>query len=301
MMKLLIKILFVNTVCKCQKNLRFFQPLPQNDYYYRKTQFSYNNKHCNKVLSHRNSRWVHEKVCKQKTQVENYQYNKNINIQNNNNNNNNKTINIYVNGVGHENLKDIPYNDVIKILSNGGSKSILDYIKSVYFNKDLPENHSFCTTNIKSPYLSVLNNNTKTPELFQKKYYFDELIKKVNDRIKQLYKNYINDTFVTENKDKIKNMLYSNQNFVEKFYGDKILNSLIKEIEALTYNYRQTVIDTWNGKNNNYLLIRKINKLIKKIELNKLPHYESYEYYKYHLIIENLFKKLEKQIIKYYY
>lgn len=182
-------------------------------------------KYCNKIFSYRNSRWVHEKACKQNTQVKNYQYNKNINIQNN-------------------------------------------------------------------------NNNTKTPELFQKKYYFDELIKKVNDRIKQLYKNYINDTFVTENKDKIKNMLYSNQNFVEKFYGDKILNSLIKEIEALTYNYRQTVIDTWNGKNNNYLLIRKINKLIKKIELNKLPYYESYEYYKYHLIIENLFKKLEKQIIK---
>ena len=177
---------------------------------------------CDKKFIHRQHRWRHEQTCNQQLQtvtnnqiIHNY-YNCNIDR---------KSVNIYINGVGYENLKDIPYDDVKKILLNGeGGQSILDYIKSVYFNKTLPENHSFCTTNIKSSFLSVLNNDTKLPELCQKKYYFDELIKKVNDRIIELYKKYVAHDFVVENKNNIKDMMNSNKNFVDKFYGDKLLN-----------------------------------------------------------------------------
>jgi len=251
---------------------------------------------CKKCFTSRQHKWRHNKICKQDIQ----QVTNNQIINNNQNiiiNDYRKSVNIYINGVGYENLKDIPYNDVKKILSNGGGgQSILDYIKSVYFNKTLPENHSFCTTNIKSSFLSVLNNNTKLPELCQKKYYFDELIKKVNDRITELYEKYIADDFVVDNKDNIKDMMDSNKNFVDKFYGDKLLNGLIKEIEVLTYNNRKIVKDTWNGKNNNYLLIRKFNNLIKQIESTKIFNMNKIN--KNKLIIEYIIEKLENHFIK---
>jgi hypothetical protein len=244
-----------------------------------------NCKYCDKLLSTRQNRWRHEKTCNQKKELQPITNN----ITNINNiYDNRKLVNIFINGVGYENLKDIPYDDVKKILSNGGGKSILDYIKSVYFNKQLPENHSFCTTNIKSSFLNVMNNETKIPELHQKKYYFDELIKKVKDIIIELYKNYISDEFVINNQENIKDMIDSNKNFVDKFYSDKLLNGLIKEIEALTYNNRKIVKETWEGKNNNYLLIRKIRKLIKKIESVKILNIKTYN-----LIIKTLIIKIE--------
>lgn len=94
-------------------------------------------------------------------------------------------------------------------------------------------------------------------------------------------------------------MIDSNKNFVDKFYSDKLLNGLIKEIEALTYNNRKIVKETWEGKNNNYLLIRKIRKLIKRIESVKILSVfkktilRSQNIKTSNLVIENLIKKIE--------
>ena len=72
--------------------------------------------------------------------------NSNNNITNNITNNNNKIIiNLNINKPGDENLKDLTEEEVIQILLKNGD-GITKFIELINFNKELPQNHSFCTT-----------------------------------------------------------------------------------------------------------------------------------------------------------
>jgi hypothetical protein len=231
---------------------------------------------CDKYFIHRQNRWRHEQTCNKIIQpINNKQIINNINNQqiiNNHgtiNNDNRKIINLklIIKGVGTENIKDIPIKDVQKILLNISSgRSILDYVKAAYFNKELPENHSFCCTNIKSKYLKTINPETNKPILDYKLSFYDNLTHKVIDRIDELHKEYINEKFIKNNKDSINDLLNNNSSFKEKVTNDKLVKWLFGEYEKLAYNNKDLIRATWNGYNNNYPIIRKINKLINEIK-----------------------------------
>jgi hypothetical protein len=62
---------------------------------------------------------------------------------------------------GTENLYTISYNEVSTIFDNEIS-SVIKLIELVNFNESKPENHSFCSTALESPYLSYYNTDTNS-------------------------------------------------------------------------------------------------------------------------------------------
>jgi hypothetical protein len=143
----------------------------------------------------------------------------------------------------------------------------------------LPENHTFCTTNLKSKYLDVYNTDTKTVEKDRKKYFFDNLLQNSVNGIKKLIELHKKENIIIENNNIITEMLKSSIELGSKYLNDKILKELFNKIELISYNNKQIIKDTWTGKNNLSKLteIRKIKKLISKITKNKEKHDEIFK------------------------
>jgi hypothetical protein len=129
-------------------------------------EIKYNCKYCNRIFNNRNNKWKHEKICKhnetmselEKLKIENMKQQieinklKNININNGSINNgsiNNGTINnnIIINQIGKEPINCLPLKDILKIVRDGNNGPIT-CIQKLNFNKNIPENHSFCTTTL---------------------------------------------------------------------------------------------------------------------------------------------------------
>ena len=114
-------------------------------------------KYCNKELADRKSRWRHEtKTCKKNPILEkkitniNVSKNTNSNINVIQNQTNHITINF--NTLGNENVLDLTEKQKEEII-NDGIDGIITIIKHLNFNKDLPQNHLFCTTNLNNKYV----------------------------------------------------------------------------------------------------------------------------------------------------
>ena len=148
---------------------------------------SYKCKYCNKVYSHYPSKYRHQKICNNisktiidpsnEEQILNILDNINItpkiiekinNLKNNtiNNNNsntinsntinsnntiNNITNNIIINKVGYEDIYELTEEEVKSVLNNI-YESIGKIVEVVNFNEKLPQNHSFCSTALNSPF-----------------------------------------------------------------------------------------------------------------------------------------------------
>jgi hypothetical protein len=254
---------------------------------------NYSCNYCNKILSCRQSKWVHEKTCKQKWQTVNNQNKYNIEQQIINNDNRKIiNLNLTINGVGNESIKDISIEDVKKMLLNISSRrSILNYVQATYFNKELPENHSFCCTNLKSKYIRIIKPETNKEEIDYKLSFYSDLTHKVIDRIDELHKEYINEQFIKDNKESINDLLINNSSFKEKVTNDKLIKWLFSEYEKIAYNNKDLVKATWNGEHNNYPIIRKINKLINEINSTKLFNYT---FDKNDTVIKNLIFKITR-------
>jgi hypothetical protein len=96
-------------------------------------------------------------------------------INNNSNNyNNNRIIN--------NNINKLNKNEIMQIF-NKEFESVLTFVELLNFNDRLKENHSFCTTNLESIYLSIYNNDTKTIDKERNKYFFDTLLKLSKEKI----------------------------------------------------------------------------------------------------------------------
>lgn len=90
---------------------------------------------------------------------------------------------------GTENLDNINYNEVSTIFDNEISSvcslallepqrfAVIKLIELVNFNESKPENHSFCSTALESPYLSYYNADTNSVNKERKRYFFARLLK----------------------------------------------------------------------------------------------------------------------------
>jgi hypothetical protein len=70
--------------------------------------------------------------------------------------------------------------------------SVTTLIELLNFNERLPENHSFCTTNLESNYVSIYNTEKQIPEKDRKKYMFDTILDNSVDKLELLYNHYKN-------------------------------------------------------------------------------------------------------------
>jgi hypothetical protein len=148
-------------------------------------------KYCNKEFSDYRNRWRHEtQYCK----LNNTQNNTNLEINNsgtgsqnksanvnstfNDNSNNtniqNQTINITINEIGKEDVSDLSQ-DEMELVINNGLGCLITLIELLNFNKDRPQNHSFCTNNINNKFASKINTETNEIDVETKKIYLIKL------------------------------------------------------------------------------------------------------------------------------
>jgi len=154
-------------------------------------------KFCKKELYNRQSRWRHELKCQIKNNQNDIKSelveikNEIINLKNTKSNSMQIIKKVHgniINGNNHdlgpkqiiyktgsENIDQISYNEVSTIFDNEIS-SVIKLIELVNFSENKPENHSFCSTALESPYLSFYNTDTKSVNKERKRYFFEEVI-----------------------------------------------------------------------------------------------------------------------------
>ena len=209
----------------------------------------YSCKFCYKKLSNRISKWRHEnKTCRLNVNLKNTKETINNTTINNNTTNNNITNNIQniqnnivinFNGLGKENVLELTQEEIEEILGDG-LNSVTTLIKLLNFNKNLPENHTFCTTSLSDKYLSALNIETNEIEKHRKIDYFDKVL---------LYSiahlNILNDNILDKKKksefieriSKVEELIYKNGDH-KKIY--------LEQINMISYNKKNLIRDTWN-------------------------------------------------------
>jgi hypothetical protein len=227
----------------------------------------YNCRFCNKIYTNKNSRWSHEQKCKndkfiqlqeennklkQIIKVNDKKHNKQINNINNNliNNINNGTIdtkhiNIVINQLGCEKIDSVPFNDILKILSTGNNMPIT-CIKNLNFNKNIPENHSFCTTTLEGKHFTRINHETQKPEKVNKIDFINEVLEsslKFLNSISILaeFDDYFREKIPSEYQNKMKEIL-ENQN---KFHDPKNKKAFFNCINDMSYNFKDLILETW--------------------------------------------------------
>jgi hypothetical protein len=205
-------------------------------------------KYCNKELCDRHSRWKHEnKVCKKNTNI--LKENNTIHIQNNiqtqnnihtQNNITNNIINITFNKLGHEDINILTQEEIEEII-NSGLNSIIKLIELINFNKEHPQNHTFCTTSLNNKYVTTLNTETNEIEKQRKIDIFDNVLFYALNHIDML-KDKIT------NKKKKKEFSYKILELDKKIINDMGYKKIYHEqLNALSYNKRNIVRNTWDS------------------------------------------------------
>ena len=219
---------------------------------------------CNKIFNSRQSKYQHQQKCCNNTitdeikqlkaqikELEKLNQPKLINNCNNNNSNNTtKTTNngiinnITINQLGDESISKLTKND-IKTLAKLNLNAFAMIIELLNFNKNIPENHNFCTTSLEGNYINYYNKKNNRIEKMNKNDYIDKVlvnsIKKIEDLTLRLEFN------MDENN--------LSSKYLEKFMKtvekkDEILNyrkSYHKNINEISYNNKEMVLDTWKS------------------------------------------------------
>ena len=122
-------------------------------------------------------------------------------------------------------------------------------IEMINFNERLPNNHSFCTTSLNSKYLSVYDKKTNKINKEKKINLFRNLMDTTIIKIKQLF----NEDKEKYN-EKIRNIL---ENHINEFINikkiiidDKYKKSLYSNINLISYNKKDLILNTWNKLKN---------------------------------------------------
>uniref|UniRef100_A0A6C0HY33 C2H2-type domain-containing protein n=1 Tax=viral metagenome TaxID=1070528 RepID=A0A6C0HY33_9ZZZZ len=214
--------------------------------------------YCKKILSDRHSLWRHEnKSCKKNTELINKITN--INIHENNNSNINviqnqtniNNITITFNSLKNQNVLELNEKQKEEII-NDGLNGIITLTKHLNFNKDLPQNHLFCMTNINNKYVNALNLETNKIEKYRKFDFFEEVFKNSLKHMKIL-NNTIKDFDIQDRfEKKIEEIEQNIFNYIKPYYMKLYHDNL----NMLSYNQRDIVRKTWeeNLYNNNALI-----------------------------------------------
>ena len=219
---------------------------------------------CNKIFNSRQSKYQHQQKCCNNTitdeikqlkaqikELEKLNQPKLIsNCNNNNSNNTTKTTNngiinnITINQLGDESISKLTKND-IKTLAKLNLNAFAMIIELLNFNKNIPENHNFCTTSLEGNYVNYYNKKNNRIEKMNKNDYIDKVlvnsIKKIEDLTLRLEFN------MDENN--------LSPKYLEKFMKtvekkEEILNyrkSYHKNINEISYNNKEMVLDTWKS------------------------------------------------------
>ena len=207
----------------------------------------YSCKYCNKKYLIKQSKWKHEKNCKNKNEIIKIENNNNI-TNNNHTQINNGTINnktIIINQIGKESFDCLPMKDISKIIKDGNNSPIT-CIEKLNFNKKLPQNHSFCTTTLEGNHFTTINPDTQTPEKVNKKDFINKILSSALNFINNIafmiefdeeFRNKISKEEQQQIKDIVDNM--------SKFYEPKNKRAFFHSINDMSYNFKSLILNTW--------------------------------------------------------
>ncbi len=189
---------------------------------------------------------VELKNAKPKTEV----INKTINNYTNTTNNitNNGTIinnTVYINRTGTENLLDLTDKECDEIFGKEIS-SVVSLVKHVNFNERLPSNHSFCSKSLEGKYLLAYDVDKSCTESLRKKYFCHELLENSVNRLEILYEIHKNKMSKLKQK-KIENNIKVLKDIKNRDFSDKVLKEIKNQLIELSYNHKDTVLNTWKN------------------------------------------------------
>jgi hypothetical protein len=242
----------------CKKNYSSYQSLWIHNKKFHKSPVenivkTYNCRICSKIYNNVKSRWSHEKICKVKKEeiannVQNIEDNSTQNIGGNNNNlnNSNNTVNhITINNFGHETVDKLTKKQ-IKELANMKLNAYIGIIELLNFNKDLPENHSFCVTSLEGDYVNCLNTKTNQIEKINKKDFLDKVLNNALSKLEDLL---FNIEFKTTANTCVKQKYYEQLQEVnsqkDTMVGNRHRKIYHTNINQLSYNKKKLILDTW--------------------------------------------------------
>ncbi len=205
---------------------------------------------CLKIFNCRSSKSMHKKVCKVKKDNEVKLEATKIITTNSNNNTNNGTINnnnnITINNFGDETVDKLTRKQ-IKELANMNINAYVHVIELLNFNKNLPENHSFCVTSLEGGYVNYINNKTNQIEKMNKKDFMDKVLASAIKKIEDIL---FNIEFKT-NENAIVNKEYYNKLQETSDKSTKMIANhrkiYHKNINQLSYNKKKMVLDRWKN------------------------------------------------------
>lgn len=116
------------------------------------------------------------------------------------------------------------------------------------FNSRLPSNHNFCTTSLEGQYLSVYNTENSEQIKERKKYFFEDLLSRSVSRMEMLYKKN-KSKFKKDKQLKIEEDIITLKDIRDRDMNDVLLREMLKKLNLLSYNYKETVMKTWNNTN----------------------------------------------------
>jgi len=193
---------------------------------------------------------LEEKIEQLENKINNISNNTLNNISNNNNSNvNNGTVNIYINKTGTENVLELNDSEKNEIF-NKELCGIVSFIKFINFNERLPNNHSFCTKSLEGKYLLSYNTEEEKIESVRKKYFYHELLNNSVEKMEILYKSCKNN-FSKEKQLKVENTIQSLKEIKDRDLSNKVLKQIKNKLIEISYNRRETVLNTWDNPNNN--------------------------------------------------
>lgn len=242
-----------------------------------KTKLAANNKmyycsKCNCEFKHYQSRWKHEKMCdcndvnilkeELKQLCEEVKELKNkpniINNYTTNNTLNDKKI-IINNPPGTEGIAHLSINQQRGIM-NKGLESLMFLIKTTNFDKDTPEYHSYCVTALNDKHASVVDIKTNSIIKTEKNELFDKIL---IGNIKKLEAMCDNKEFGHNEREvyrlkleSLKDLLFRNKRGLKKYYN---------ELNLLSYNNKDLIIDTWAS-------LRTLDDIINSENSNKITY-----------------------------
>jgi hypothetical protein len=189
-----------------------------------------------------------DEIIELKNELEHLKNQKTVKTTNNINNgsiiNCNPKITIYKTGT--ENIDNITYNEISIIFDNEIS-SVIKLIELINFNNKKPENHSFCSSSLESPYMSHYNTETKTVNKDRKKYFFEDVICKSIQLHEILYTKY-KKNFNSKKRRKIEDNILNLKAIRDNSFSNKIMGELIRKLNLISYNNRDLIQNTWKGK-----------------------------------------------------
>ena len=246
------KILDKNESCKNQNNtINNSNSLIKSDVSQNKVYYC---SKCNKEYTSRQSKWKHEKTCNKISEMEvlkNQVKQMNNEIQelkakpsviNNyttNNTQHNKKIIIH-SSPGMESISHLSV-DQQRAIMNKGLNSLMYLIQTTNFNKEMPENHSYCVTALNDKHASVIDTRTNAIIKTEKTELFDKVLIGNIKKLETIAENKNFETAERENYRKrledLKNILFMSKRGTKVYYN---------ELNLLSYNNKDLVYETWS-------------------------------------------------------